>query len=728
MKKIIFALMLAFAATACYDDSALVEDVNGLKDQVAGLDAKVTELAEKVATLQLNVDALTTIAQELKNGKYITECTPVEDGYTIKFNDGTTIVIKHGAKGEQGEKGDTGENGATGATGEAGVTPTITVQEVDGVLYWFINGEKAAPVYEGSPKFTSVDGNLYVTYPGSTEPEFIGALTGVSIFDEVIVDEEAGTVTFVFVGENGQAGDSFVLPLAEKFALEIAASVGLKQGQTEVEIPYTVKGANETTVVDAIAVGCVAVVENGVVKVSGITAGAQIIVFADNGEGKTSIKKIVFASESYSVEEVDEVIPAEGGQVVVKGISNVEFEVVIPAEATWLTLAPATKSAFELTFVAAANEAEEARQAVVNFVRKGTEEVLMSVTIAQAGNVVVKEFAERVWDIAVPFGGGQDRNMTMDGEYVYVAQAAGGNGVIKAISIADPTATKDVKVATYTPAGLTNGTHAISCVRMLPNTDASVNNGKPVLVASNLTTGDGTAKLIVYVWSNGIDAAPNYFVIDSGTRRLGDKFTVKGSYQSGELHFFDYGDGNVVIRVNMKDGVAGLWGTPELAYATGRYNMPVNAKSNIAECTIHPNATFDGDGNPTAALLATNTVNGFFTQTSGNGYELSAWGTDPDLTQTWGYNFFTHNEKAYIAYVKLASDRSSATLNVIEDVYGAADFKGTLEAKTGLYTAPINGTGNAGHGVADCAVAQVDGTTYVAVMAQNIGISLFKLN
>ena len=117
-----------------------------------------------------------------------------------------------------------------------------------------------------------------------------------------------------------------------------------------------------------------------------------------------------------------------------------------------------------------------------------------------------------------------------------------------------------------------------------------------------------------------------------------------------------------------------------------------------------------------------------FTQDAGNAYAASAWGTDPKLTQTFGYNFFEHNGKDYVAYVKVAGDRNSATLNIIEDVNGAADFKGTLEAQTGLFTAPVNGTGNAGHGLGDCATAVVDGTRYIAVMAQNIGISLYKLN
>lgn len=718
MKKSLFALMLGLAVVACQPAEY---DHSGLENDIKDLAGRVDALEEDVATLRLNVDAMTTLANALKNGLYITAVTEVTDGYTITFSDGSSITILNGEDGAQGEKGDQGDKGDKGDTGAAGTTPTVEVKDVDGELYWFINGEKICPVYEATPVFSSIDGKLYVQYPGSEELVEIGELVGKSLFDNVIVGENS--VEFVLI-----SGGSFEVPLAEPFALEINTTVGLENGQTEVEIPYTVTGATEATVVDVIAFGCEAVVEEGVIKVSAITDGAQLLVFADNGEGMASIKKIVFDAEKYSVEEVDEVIPAEGGQIVVKGISNVPFEVVIPAEATWLTLVETKAASFELTFAAEANTAEEPREAKVALVRAGTETELLSFTIAQEAAVIAKEFATRVWDTTVPFGGGKDRNMTMDGEYVYVAEAAGGNGVIKAISIADPAVIKDVKVTTYTPAGLDNGTHAVTCVRMLPNTDASVNNGKPVLVASNLTLGDGTEKLIVYVWSNGIEADPNYFVIDSGVRRLGDKFTVKGTYQSGELHFFDFNDGNTVIRVNMKDGVAGLWGTPELAYATGRYAIPVGGASNIGECTIHPDATFDGDGNPSALLLTTNAVNGFFTQNAGNAYVASAWGTDPKLTQTFGYNFFEHNGKDYIAYVKVAGDRASASLNIIEDVNGAADLKGTLEAQAGLYTAPVNGTGNAGHGLGDCATAVVDGVRYIAVMGQNIGISLFKLN
>ena len=726
MKKIIFALMLGLAAVACttaeYDDTAI-------KEQIADLDGRLDKVEEDLATLQLNVDAMKTLAQALKDGMYIVSYVALENnaGYTLTFSDNTTITVTNGVdgvNGDKGDKGDKGNPGDKGDKGDPGVTPTVTVKEnAEGVLCWYINDVEGKPVYAETPKFTSADGVLYVTYPGE-EPEAIGALTGVSIFKTVEVLEN--TVKFTFVGENGEAGDSFELPLAEKFELVIDAKVALVAGATSVEIPYEVKGGE--AVVDVLAFSCEAVVEAEVIKVSNIAEGAQVLVFADNGEGKASIKKITFFAEKeeYSVEAVDEVIPAEGGQVTVKGVSNVAFDVVIPAEATWLTQVVA-KSAFELTFAAEANETTEVREAEVAFVRAGTEDVLMTVTIAQAAAEVQVPFAELVWSSAVPFGGGQDRNMTMDSEYVYVAQAAGGDGVIKAYSIADGSYVKDVKVATKVSVS-TNGTHAISCVRVMPNTDAAINGGKDVLVASNLTTGDGKAKLTVYVWANGIDADPNYFVIDSGTRRLGDKFTTRGTIQGGELLFFDYNDGNTVIRVNMKDGVAGLWPQGEIYYATGRYAVPVGCNNNIGECTIHPDATFDGDGNPTALLVTTNTAGKFLNQTAGNAYEVSAWGVDPDLGQTFGYNFFSHNDKDYIAYVKLAADRNSAALNVIEDVNGAADFKGTLETKTGLFTAPLVGTGNAGHGVADCATAVAGDVRYIAVMAQNIGISVYKLN
>ena len=577
----------------------------------------------------------------------------------------------------------------------------------------------------------SEDGKGVVVTFRNADPVFIPLDLDAETIDEVVIADvtvEGETATFTYTD-----GTTVELPLYHEkaFALSLEVSnVTVSAGEV-VKVAYAVTGATEETVVDVLAVsaGYVAKVTETHVEVtvpSPFVKG-EVLVWADNGAGKTSIKKIGFEENTISVNEVEKV-PAEGGEVVISGVSNVELAAEVVEGAEWLTAAPATRAEFSFTFTAAANEGA-ARTAKVAL-KTAAGDVLYTVAVAQLSGLT--EMASKVWSVDVPFANGQSRNMTMDSEYVYVAQAAGGEGAIKAISIAYPTQVKDVKVKTHSPAGLDNGTHAISCVRMLPNTDEAVNGGKDVLVASNLTTGDGTEKLTVYVWANGIDADPNYFVIDSGVRRLGDKFTVIGTYQAGELWFFDFNDGNVVIRVNMKDGVAGLWGTPDLAYATGRFGVPIAGPNNIGECMVHPDVTFDGDGNPTELLLTTNAGNGFFTQTEGNAYAASAWTEDPSLSQTYGYNFFEYNGKNYISYAQVSADRDNVTLNIIEDVNGAADFKGTLEAKTGLFTKDLldvpAAANTAGHGLGDCATAEVDGVRYIAVMGQNLAVALYQLN
>ena len=95
MKKAFFALIMGLAIAACtpveYDDTEI-------KDQIKDLDDRLSKVEEDLATLELNVEAMKTLANALKEGKYITSATALEDGtgYTITFSDETTIVIKHG--------------------------------------------------------------------------------------------------------------------------------------------------------------------------------------------------------------------------------------------------------------------------------------------------------------------------------------------------------------------------------------------------------------------------------------------------------------------------------------------------------------------------------------------------------------------------------------------------------------------------------------------------------
>ena len=728
MKKIFFALMMGLAICACtpeaYDDTAI-------KEQIDNLDNRLTKVEEDLATLELNVAAMKTLAEALKTGKYIESVTPLEDGtgYTITFSDETTIVIKNGEKGDKGEAGDKGDKGDTGAAGVDGKTPTVAVKEVDGVLYWFINGEQGPAVYEEAPVFTSVDGNLYVTYPGG-EPQFVGALTGVSIFKSVVVNEEEGTVTFTFVGENGEAGDSFDLPLAEKFALEIAESVGLAKEQTSVEIPYTVKGANATTTVDVLAVACEAVVEVEVIKVSNIAAGAQMLVFADNGEGKTSIRKVVFSAENYSVEAVDYVIPGDGGQVVVKGVSNVPFEVVIPAEATWLTQVE-TKSAFELTFAAEKNEGEE-RSAKVDFVRQGTEEVLMTVTITQPG--VAKSLFTRVWGYySVPesnwFDGvadnlkgswyGGDTNLAMDDEYIYIPFGTGTPGIYK-INI------KTQEISTLPVDGISGGTYPTSCVRIVKNTDSSVNNGKDVLLVGNLALANEPLNFYAYV--NGIDNAPVKVYSLNSARRFGDKFSVSGTWQSGIIWLRSNQDSPLEAVIPINNGALQTWIDP--------YRITNEDDECISEISWYP---VSDNTKQDYCLMSTTSDIGVHLM---KGCSVAGAATEeavfPELAKTFGYKFFEFGGKKYIAWTSLKYGNSKPRLQVIEGDGSTMEslkdaltnYSERLVAEFALSNADndFDFAGNpAAKTLCDCDVRVTEDAVYIAALGENCGLSLIKL-
>lgn len=720
--------MMGLAICACtpeaYDDTAI-------KEQIDNLDDRLTKVEEDLATLELNVAAMKTLAEALKTGKYIESVVALEDGtgYTITFSDETTIVIKNGEKGDKGETGDQGDKGDTGAAGVDGKTPTVAVKEVDGVLYWFINGEQGPAVYEEAPVFTSVDGNLYVTYPGG-EPQFVGALTGVSIFKSVVVNEEEGTVTFTFVGENGEAGDSFDLPLAEKFALEIAESIGLAKDQTSVEIPYTVKGANATTTVDVLAVACEAVVEAEVIKVSNIAAGAQMLVFADNGEGKTSIRKVVFAAESYSVEAVDYVIPGDGGQVVVKGVSNVPFEVVIPAEAAWLTQV-VTKSAFELTFAAEKNEGEE-RSAKVDFVRKGTEEVLMTVTITQPG--VAKSLFTRVWGYySVPesnwFDGvadnlkgswyGGDTNLAMDDEYIYIPFGTGTPGIYK-INI------KTQEISTLPVDGISGGTYPTSCVRIVKNTDSSVNNGKDVLLVGNLALANEPLNFYAYV--NGIDNAPVKVYSLNSARRFGDKFSVSGTWQSGIIWLRSNQDSPLEAVIPINNGALQTWIDP--------YRITNEDDECISEISWYP---VSDNTKQDYCLMSTTSDIGVHLM---KGCSVAGAATEeavfPELAKTFGYKFFEFGGKKFIAWTSLKYGNSKPRLQVIEGDGSTMEslkdaltnYSERLVAEFALSNADndFDFAGNpAAKTLCDCDVRVTEDAVYIAALGENCGLSLIKL-
>ncbi len=105
-----------------YDDSELRDTIENLGDRVAALE-------EWQKSVNTSIESLQSLVSALENRNYITDVTPVKEGgkevgYTITFQNGDPITIRHGKDGTDG------------------TSPVVGVaQDTDGKYYWTLNGD-----------------------------------------------------------------------------------------------------------------------------------------------------------------------------------------------------------------------------------------------------------------------------------------------------------------------------------------------------------------------------------------------------------------------------------------------------------------------------------------------------------------------------------------------------------------------------------------------------------
>ena len=325
------------------------------------------------------------------------------------------------------------------------------------------------------------------------------------------------------------------------------------------------------------------------------------------------------------------------------------------------------------------------------------------------------------------FGLSDARNITMDDEYVYFPQNAAGTPVLKAVSITDPLVVKDVNVSGI---GRTGETHVLSCVRMLPTADGDR------LMACNLTGGEDD--FTFYIWHDGIDNPPVGYTVSPSGRRLGDKFVLTGTWEAGEVYCKDFNTGNIV-RYGMDGTDVGEWRGAVASYARGRYDFSasvLDAAGCIGSAYVYPGTPKVGS-DVISGFLYTSTASGhYLSNTSGNVFASSA---DLGLGMTHGYSFFEDAKTGlkYIAYVGIEASQAQGSVKVIADPAGTPDgFLGALQSHKVVFEAPVQDGMDATvvspcpatHSTGDCVVRTVGNDTYMAVMIQNVGISVFKLN
>lgn len=323
------------------------------------------------------------------------------------------------------------------------------------------------------------------------------------------------------------------------------------------------------------------------------------------------------------------------------------------------------------------------------------------------------------------FAEGADRTVAMDKDYVYVSHSAAAGGIY-ALSRTSGAFVKKLNIGTAADKGCT---FPVSCVRTVKNKD-----GSDILTFCTLK-GDSGQHLFVYAYVNGTDAAPvqllDYALDNKGGvedwRRYGDRYTVTGTWQEGQLWFQTWSDGGTAktIGFNLKNGVVTNPADPVDYYIAG-------PKAGIKDVVWYPG--WD------QVLITENGKGTFYKAGSAGPNGWTQWDEVehlPELSLTYGYNFFEFHDERFIAYVQLEGENAvRGRLVIIDDAsLTPSDFPAQLKAQAHARLFPLQhaedpeakSSVTAASSVADCTVWEVGGNTYVAALVQGCGLSVFQL-
>ena len=370
MKKFFTLVVLALLAVGCakeYDDT-------GLRELIAGLDVRVSELEANVSALQ----------SALGDGKFVRKVEEYKDpetgrttGVTVTYTDGNIVHFNIvPSDPTQGPVFSVIRNGA-------------------GELVWAVDGQAVKldgediPVYQ-TPTFSiDEEGNLWVevdgqrTNLGPVKSE--GATLQDGIFTNLAVTDEAVVLTL-------SDGSVVNIPFAEAFKLNIETTEFIFSDLAPIEIPFTVSAKTEGTVVGVAGYSPrdfnVAVeADKIVVTPNHKNAAAVMMAYADSKVGLVSVVNLTVEAEGFEITdepysaEYDYLAEGEDAVVVANAVSNIAFDVK-PAE-EWIHVASVRSQAYTITLKLDDNKTGEIREGIVYFVKAGTEECVQTIKIAQ---------------------------------------------------------------------------------------------------------------------------------------------------------------------------------------------------------------------------------------------------------------------------------------------------------------------------------------------------------
>ena len=515
-----------------------------------------------------------------------------------------------------------------------------------------------------------------------------------------------------------------------------SSSAVAENGEISVLLPATQQGLAGTFSPDVFP--CVAVSETSTLNFRNVAGGIKFSV------GDEGVTEVVFHANGSEPLAGIATVAFEDGIPVFKGTSSPAVtDVTITApeggfvkDASYYAVLLPGKLASGITItLKKGSEASEIVSDKAQEVKRGVFGNVGELTAPSDKQLTVERLwskfgtAEGPWHRYFTTTSNCGRSIAMDDDYIFMPEAQE-NPVLWKIPIDGTTAPSTVPVGTVDG----GGTFSLCCARIIPNVKEAVNSGKDyVLAMTNLSLNQNT---YFYYYRYGIDNNPEKVLIrTSGTnRRLGDKFTWNGTINEGKIWLndaYDNNDQGAVITAYMKwttiqeDGwparitlfkegpsESGIVGA---GYAYPDYTDPLNVTSNVLYTSPYNACLVNDIGTNTS------TVDEF----SGNGWYKNAA----------GFQFFEFEGKKYIAYAKMETTTQSRLI-IIEDLGSGAQFKETLHNHNVVYQAPIQHESNfdeespcpSVHGCVDCSVRIINGEPYIAVLHQNVGLSLFKMS
>ena len=386
MKKILFALcsaMLVFSAC---------QDIKELTGRVDDLENRVSYLEELCSDLNSNVELIQAFVTAHENDLYVKTVTEVSDGFTITFTNGQTYTLKNGEKGNKGDKGDKGDQGEQGIQGIPGETPVVSVvyDTTDGGYYWTLNGElllvdgKKVSALGVTPTLKIENDKWMISYGNGWEE--VAPAYDQSKAITITEDETAVYLTLT-------DGTQFVIEKVPGFSFKVASTDLAVSAGKVVDLNYTLNDADESVRFEVRGTYTAEVVptdvNSGVIKITvpdPVVKGYVLITAVKNSTSEFKAQYIEIEEGAITV-SVDTFPAGEFGSTIAIPVStNVEYDVVIPAEVTWLTVAPQTKAmrTENVILVAAANDSANERSAIVTIKSKDAA-INTTITVVQSG-------------------------------------------------------------------------------------------------------------------------------------------------------------------------------------------------------------------------------------------------------------------------------------------------------------------------------------------------------